>query len=275
MKEAQVTTAAVARPPISAFSWKRAGIAIGALIVFDVLINVYERLYGFSKGLDCSSPEYGSYWMVMLLAELFLEAITAASLWGWLWISRDRALERLAPAEELKRYWALGLFLLSYACAAYAGTSYFAEQGAAWHQTMIRDTDFTPTNIVEFYLSYPIYILFGVGSLLYATTRLPQFATAMSLPLAVLGGSPLMNFPNVALNEFGHTRWFVEELSVAPTHWGFVVFGWGTLAILGTWLQICPRVVALIQHLYHGKPFASAAEIIKDPQGSVELTTGA
>ncbi len=269
MEETQVTTVALARPPVTAFSWKRAGIAIGALLAFDLLINVYERLYGFSKGLDYSSPEYGSYWMAMLLAELVLEMITAAALWGWLWKSRDRALDRLAPAEELKRYWALGLFLLTYACAAYAGASYFTEQGAAWHQTVIRDTDFTPTNIVAFYLSYPIYILFGVGSLIYAMTRLPQFATAMSLPLTVLVGSPLMNFPNVAMNEFGHTRWFVEELFVAPQHWGFVVFGWGALAILGTWLQICPRVMALIQHLYSGKPLPSAAETMKDPQGSV------
>ena len=270
MAQTQTTATAVARPPITAFSWKSAGIAIGALIVFDVLINVYERLYAFSKGLDYTSADYETYWMGMLFAELVLEAVTAAGLWGWLWMTRDRALDRLSPAEELKRYWALGLFVVTYTYAAYAGASYFTEQDGTWHQTVIRDTDFTPSHVIEFYQSYPIYIIFGVGSLVYAMTRLPQFAKAFSLPYVVLVGSPAMIFPNVGLNEFGHTRWFMEELFVAPLHWGFVTFGWGALAILGTWLQICPRVLSLINHIYYGKPIQSPAEVMKNPQSSVD-----
>ncbi|VVM08241.1 partial methane/ammonia monooxygenase subunit C, partial [Methylacidimicrobium cyclopophantes] len=99
MAQTQTTTTAVARPPLTAFSWKSAGIAIGALIVFDVLINVYERLYALTKGLDYTSPEYATYWMSMLFAELVMETITAAALWGWLWMTRDRELSRLTPAE--------------------------------------------------------------------------------------------------------------------------------------------------------------------------------
>ncbi|MGD9897462.1 MAG: methane monooxygenase/ammonia monooxygenase subunit C, partial [Candidatus Methylacidiphilaceae bacterium] len=113
MAQTQTTATAVARPPITAFSWKSAGIAIGALTVFYVLMNVYERLYAFSKGLDYTSADYESYWMGMLFAELIMEAVTAGALWGWLWMTRDRALDRLAPGEELKRYWALGLFVLT------------------------------------------------------------------------------------------------------------------------------------------------------------------
>jgi len=44
---------------------------------------------------------------------------------------------------------------------------------------------------------------------------------------------PFMILPNVGLNEWGHTFWFMEELFVAPLHYGFVFFGWATLGVLG------------------------------------------
>ena len=47
------------------------------------------------------------------------------------------------------------------AFAIYYGASYFTEQDGTWHQTIVRDTDFTPSHIIEFYLSYPIYIITG------------------------------------------------------------------------------------------------------------------
>ena len=52
-----------------------------------------------------------------------------------------------------------------------------------------------------------------------------------NLNLAVIG--PFMILPNVGLNEWGHTFWFMEELFVAPLHYGFVFFGWSALGVLG------------------------------------------
>jgi methane/ammonia monooxygenase subunit C len=49
--------------------------------------------------------------------------------------------------------------------------------------------------------------------------------------VAVVG--PFMILPNVGLNEWGHTFWFMEEFFVAPLHYGFVFFGWAALAIMG------------------------------------------
>jgi len=49
---------------------------------------------------------------------------------------------------------------------------------------------------------------------------------------------PFMILPNVGLNEWGHTFWFMEELFVAPLHYGFVIFGWLALAIMGVLLQV-------------------------------------
>ena len=51
-----------------------------------------------------------------------------------------------------------------------------------------------------------------------------------------------MIFPNVGLNEWGHTFWFMEEIFVAPLHWGFVFFGWAALAVFGVSLTILNRV---------------------------------
>jgi methane/ammonia monooxygenase subunit C len=63
------------------------------------------------------------------------------------------------------------------------------------------------------------------------------FADGLSLPYLVTVVGPFMILPNVGLNEWGHTFWFMEELFVAPLHYGFVFFGWLALAIAGVLLQ--------------------------------------
>jgi methane/ammonia monooxygenase subunit C len=55
-----------------------------------------------------------------------------------------------------------------------------------------------------------------------------------------------MILPNVGLNEWGHTFWFMEELFVAPLHYGFVFFGWLALAIAGVLLQVFSSFAGLI-----------------------------
>ena len=57
---------------------------------------------------------------------------------------------------------------------------------------------------------------------------------------------PFMIIPNVGLNEWGHTFWFMEELFVAPLHWGFVFFGWMALGVFGVVLQLLINVQRLI-----------------------------
>jgi methane/ammonia monooxygenase subunit C len=74
---------------------------------------------------------------------------------------------------------------------------------------------------------------------MYARTRLPTFACkGWSVAYVLLFVGPFMIFPNVGLNEWGHTFWFMEELFVAPLHWMFVFFGWFSLAVFGVALQI-------------------------------------
>jgi ammonia monooxygenase/methane monooxygenase subunit C len=47
-----------------------------------------------------------------------------------------------------------------------------------------------------------------------------------------------MILPNVGLNALGHTFWWMEEVFVAPLHYGFVFFGWMVLGLCGLLCQI-------------------------------------
>jgi len=106
----------------------------------------------------------------------------------------------------MRRIFNLLSWILIYGVAIYWGASYFTEQDGTWHMTVIRDTDFTPSHIIEFYMSYPMYIVVGVGGFMYARTRLPTFACkGWSVAYVLLFVGPFMIFPNVGLNEWGHT----------------------------------------------------------------------
>ena len=212
--------------------------AFGIYFVFYMWVRWYEGVYGWAAGLDSFAPEFETYWMNFLYTEIVLEVTTASILWGYIWKTRDRNLAALSPRCELRRNMTHLVWLFAYANAIYWGASYFTEQDGTWHQTIVRDTDFTPSHIIEFYLSYPIYIITGFGAFLYAKTRLPFFADGLSLPYLVTVVGPFMILPNVGLNEWGHTFWFMEELFVAPLHYGFVIFGWFALGITGVLLQI-------------------------------------
>jgi methane/ammonia monooxygenase subunit C len=185
--------------------------------------------------------------MNFLYIEFVLEVSTAGILWGYIWKSRDRKVMSITPREELRRHFTHWTWLCMYGWAIYYGASYFTEQDGTWHQTIVRDTDFTPSHIIEFYLSYPIYIITGGAALLYAKTRLPTYQKGLSLQYMVAIVGPFMILPNVGLNEWGHTFWFMEELFVAPLHYGFVFFGWAALGLLGVVNIECQAIAKLLK----------------------------
>jgi methane/ammonia monooxygenase subunit C len=174
-------------------------------IVFYGWVRWYEGVYGWSAGLDSFAPEFETYWMNFLYIEMVLEVLTASVLWGYIWKSRDRKVMSITPREELRRHFTHWVWLVMYGIAIYYGASYFTEQDGTWHQTIVRDTDFTPSHVIEFYLSYPIYIITGVSAFLYAKTRLPTYQKGLPLQYLVSVIGPFMILPNVGLNEWGHT----------------------------------------------------------------------
>ncbi|TXT42509.1 MAG: pmoC [Methylocystaceae bacterium] len=214
------------------------GMWIGLAVMngFYLVVRIYEQIYGWRAGLDSFAPEFQTYWMSILWTEIPLELISGIGLAGWLWKTRVRDMSTVTPRQEMKAIADNAAWLVSF----------FTEQDGTWHMTVIRDTDFTPSHIIEFYMSYPIYSIMAIGCFFHAKTRIPYFSKGYSVAYLIVSIGPFMIIPNVGLNEWGHTFWFMEELFVAPLHWGFVFFGWMALGVFGVVIQLLLNIHRVI-----------------------------
>ncbi|MDD3765008.1 MAG: methane monooxygenase/ammonia monooxygenase subunit C [Nevskiales bacterium] len=248
------------------------GMLAFSAVVFTVY-RIYQHETAFTFGLDYFNPEFATYWMSVLYAELAIEVLLGAAIVGYLWTTRDRHLDKITPAEELRRYLVLMSQLLLFGAIAYVVTSIYTESDAAWHQVTVRDTDFTPTHIGLFYFGVPVFILSVLTAFVYARTRIPAFASKVSLPFALLVAGPVMIMPNLGFNEWGHTFFYAEELFAAPIHWGFVLLGWATFAAGGLLVQILSRIVQLTQVI--GSASAQQTDIQVEAAAKAELNAAA
>jgi methane/ammonia monooxygenase subunit C len=245
--------AATAARAESWVSWWTVGLSFVAITTVAMIARVYQQLYAWDYGMDSFSPEFQFYWMNWLYSEFAVEGVTAVVLWSWLWKSRDRNLDKLSPRDEVKRMFQFVVWLGVYVYIVYYAGSFFAEQDASWHQVTVRDTDFTPSHVILFYLTFPALIVFGVAGWIWARGRLPMYSKGFPLAYTIAVAGPFMVLPVVGLNEWGHTFWFMEELFSHPLHYGFVVFGWSALALGGVLIQGAQRMNELSRG---GKPAA-------------------
>jgi len=191
------------------------------LTVIYVGLRLYQGAFAVASGLDSSEPAFEKYWMQLFYVELGILAVFVTGVWGYLWVSRDRNLDKLEPKEEISRYFTLTMWISIYTFAVYWAGSYFAEQDNSWHQVAIRDTPFTANHIIEFYFNFPLYVILGGCAWLYARTRLPLYAKGISLPLTLAVFGPFMILVSVGFNEWGHTFWFREEFFRCAYSLGF------------------------------------------------------
>jgi methane/ammonia monooxygenase subunit C len=226
--------------------WKPFAFMFVVITTVAMIYRVYQQMYAWDYGMDSFEPEFQTYWMNLFYSEVAVIAIAAAILWPWLWMTRERSLDHVTPREEIRRWFYLIAWLGSYVLAAYYSASFFGEQDATWHQTAIRDTDFTPSHIVVFYGTFPSTIVLGVASWIYAKTRIPYYSKGIPIALTIAVAGPYMILPNIGFNEFGHTFWFMEELFAHPLHYGFVVFGWAAVALGGVLIGACQRFLHLM-----------------------------
>ncbi len=247
---------------------------IGWLSMVGIIIFwlLYQRVHGYSHGLDSMTPEFESVWMGLWRFNILANASFFAVAIGWIWMTRDRNLADLNPKLELKRYFYWMGWLACYMLGVYFAGSLTLEQDAAWHQVIIRDTSFTASHIVAFYGTFPLYITCAVASYLYAQTRLPLYAQATSFPLVAAVVGPMFILPNVGLNEWGHAFWFVDEMFAAPLHWGFVSLGWFGLfgGAGGVAAQTVSRMSNLADVIWNNAP-----KSILDPFSSQIATSSA
>jgi methane monooxygenase/ammonia monooxygenase subunit C len=229
--------------------------AVGAEVVF-------QRVFGYSHGLDSMTPEFENVWMGLWRFNVIANVIFASATLGWIWSTRDRNLANLDPKTELKRYFYWMGWLAVYVFGVYWAGSYTLEQDASWHQVIIRDTSFTASHIIAFYFTFPLYITCGQAVWLYARTRLPQYSKGISFPLVGAIVGPMMILPNVGLNEWGHAFWFVDELGLCDPGLVRVVRGHGRRGGADRGAHVEPERCNLEQReqgLFKGDPVLSRA----------------
>ncbi len=78
-------------------SWFAMLAAVGAEVVF-------QRVFGYSHGLDSMTPEFENVWMGLWKFNTIANIIFACTAWGWIWSTRDRNVANVPVKTELKRY---------------------------------------------------------------------------------------------------------------------------------------------------------------------------
>jgi methane/ammonia monooxygenase subunit C len=219
------------------------------IVAILTLVKWYQHTYSWSVGLDAFAPEFQKHWMTILYTEIIVIPVLGAVGAAWLWFSRDRDINNLPATEELKRYYQMLGVLSASSLVIVATLGLLTEADAAWHQVVIRDTDFTPTHIFLFYLGLPAAFGGLIMAWLYVHTRFPYFANRVSLPLSLAILGFMMAAPVVAFNEWGHTFFYAEELFAAPVHWFFVLAGYFLICLTGFVLQCIQRIRQLTEKL--------------------------
>jgi len=217
---------------------------LSVLLGMVVAWGWYQRIEGFTSGLDATDPAFAEKWMPLWYLNCALAAVSQVAIPLYFWFTRDRALGRITPAIELKRYLILFALLLTGSLGGVIALA-FGTVDAAWHQIVVRDTSLTPSHIVLFFGIVPLNVAFGMSAFLYSMTRIPYYAEKISVAMLIAFTGPFMALPSVAYNEWGHAYWMMEELFIAPLHWGFVILGWASLSMFAVLLQSLPRVIEL------------------------------
>ena len=206
----------------------------------------YQQIEGFKSGLDASEAAFWEKWMPLWYLNLAATAVAQTSVPLYMWLTRDRALSKVTPEVELKRYFLFFAMLVTMTMTQTISIV-FGATDAAWHQVVVRDTSLTPSHIVLFFGIVPLFTTFGLAAFFYALTRIPDFSRSVPLALVLAIMAPFMVLPSVAYNEWGHAFWLMEELFIAPLHWGFVALAWGFMAALGVIGLSLPRVAELVR----------------------------
>ena len=91
-----------------------------------IAARLYQQEYAWSMGLDAMSPEFQKYCMNLLFSQFAVEAVAAVGIWGYVWFSRPRDLDRVESAEELRRLGVFVALIATYVFAVFWAASFFA-----------------------------------------------------------------------------------------------------------------------------------------------------
>jgi len=244
------------------------GLGFGTLaVVFLGLIGVavafrlYQGEYAWTAGIDSTSSDFRTYWRNLWLFNIFALGGLSTVWWGWglmgcrtCDVMRAEA-GRVHPWHELRHISLTWVHTGVLTFSSLMALALAAEQDAAWHQVVVRDTAITPSHVVLFWFWAPLFVVSSIAGYLYARSRVPVLFRDNGVPLSfiftIAGTMVLMGW--VAFNEYGHSFWQTEELFSTPIHAGFVIAFFIAFAVASVWMQSLPRIVDLIDELKAGK----------------------
>jgi len=231
---------AAGRPPTGwLVGWKTLFVACGLLMACNVFLWIWDYNFAFTAGLDSSSRAFALHYRTLFWGELLSVGAFAGLWYGWLVrTGRSLAGESIAPAEEIRRVVVLWGIIGVTSLSIYIEASFWPNWDGAWHQTMVRDTALTPTHIPMFYFFFPMSVVLALGAYLYGRFRLPAvYGREKGFPWSffLLIAAAVLEFVEVAFNEWGHSLWMSEEFFSVPFHWPFVIYGWLAGGMFAVW----------------------------------------
>jgi methane/ammonia monooxygenase subunit C len=220
--------------------WKTLFVGSAILFAVNVFLWFWDYEFAFTAGLNSASRDFTLHYRTLFWAELITVGAFAGLWYGWL-VRTGLPLvgQSIAPREEVRRIAVLWGIIGATSLSFYIEASFWPNWDGAWHQTMVRDTALTPTHIPMFYFFFPLSVVLALGAYIYGRHRIPAlYAPEKGFPWSffLLIAAAVLEFVQVAFNEWGHSLWMSEEFFSVPFHWPFVAYGWlggGMFAVWG------------------------------------------
>ena len=202
-------------------------------------LRVYQGYFALDYGTDSASSEFTLYWMGLTAVQLGATGIFTGLWFGWLVVSGRKLLNQpTTPKEEVRRVAVFWGQVALVSVHLYFMASFNPNLDGSWHQTVVRDTAFTPSHIPMFFYGFPMAITLILGMYLYVRYRIPAVygpGTGFPWSFAFLLAASVTEVIQIAFNEWAHSLWITEEIFSAPFHWPFVFYGWLAAGIFALW----------------------------------------
>lgn len=226
--------------------WKTLFVGCALLLAANLFLWIWDYNFAFTAGLNSASRAFTLHYRTLFWGELLTNGVFAGLWYGWL-IRTGRPLvgKTPEPAEEVRRIAVLWGIIGATSLSLYIEASFWPNWDGAWHQTMVRDTALTPTHIPMFYFFFPLSVVLALGAYLYGRYRIPAvYAPEKGFPWSffLLIAAAVLEFMQVAFNEWGHSLWMSEEFFSVPFHWPFVAYGWLASGMFAVWGETILRL---------------------------------
>jgi len=225
------------------------------LLIANTFLWVWDYNFAFTAGLNSASRDFTLHYRTLFWGELLTVGTFAGVWYGWL-VRTGRALsgETVSSREQVRRIAVLWGIIGATSLSLYIEASFWPNWDGAWHQTMVRDTALTPTHIPMFYFFFPLSVVLALGAYLYGRFRIPAvYGADKGFPWSffLLIAAAVLEFMQVAFNEWGHSLWLSEEFFSVPFHWPFVAYGWLAGGMFAVWGETILRLYG-IERETHG-----------------------